>query len=288
MRHSVQYRPKQNAMTIPISVKTVLPVIDDLAVGATIDPKMCGQPSVCGRLLYGACAGVVHPGEVVVRSKRWGLAVPAGVLVAVLALAGCTSTTAADGTETSTSVTATSSPDGAPASPSLASASPSAGPIESSTTSTIASSNPWPTDLTPDQVAQAQAAIAAYEGYMKLVALAYTDPGRDWSAEAARWAADPFRSNLLSNLAATAQLGQYRDGSFTLEPTVTKVEPGVVTLSVCVDARDVGFYDKSGTSIKAPDAPGTYFRHLSTVTIGEFQGDQWLVSAIVDDYDTTC
>jgi len=49
--------------------------------------------------------------------------------------------------------------------------------------------SPWPADLTPDQVAAAQAAIAAYVGYFKLVDQAYADPSRDWSADAAQVAA---------------------------------------------------------------------------------------------------
>lgn len=213
----------------------------------------------------------------------------AGALVAVFALAGCTSTTT-DGTTTSPSASVTTSD---PPRPSATNAPPSNGPIAGSTTSTTtSSSNPLPTDLTPEQAAQAQAAITAYEGYTKLIDQAFTDPGRDWSAEIAKWATDPEKSKFLETVAGTAALGQYWDGALVIEPTVVKVEPGVVTLSVCVDATNTGFYDKSGNSIKAPNAPGTYFRHPSTVTVAEFQGgdqgNQWLVLTVVDDYNTTC
>jgi hypothetical protein len=169
---------------------------------------------------------------------------------------------------------------------------PSISPIATPPTSAPATSEALPTDLTPDQVAQAQAALTAYRGYTNLIDQAFADPGRDWSAEAAKWTTDPAKSELLQGMAGTAALGQHGGGSLVIEPTVVKVEPGVVTLSVCVDATNVGFYDKSGNSIKAPNAPGTYFRHPSTVTVAQFQGgdqgNQWLVFTVVDDYNTTC
>jgi hypothetical protein len=147
---------------------------------------------------------------------------------------------------------------------------------------------PWPADLTPDQVAAAQAAIAAYESYFKLVNQAYADPSKDWSVNAAEVAADPVKSSLLRNLAGTAQLGQYRDGSIVVEPTVVKVEPGLVSMTSCVDATDMGFFDKAGNSIKAPNAPGSYFRHPSQVQVAKYEGGQWLVTFITDDYNATC
>ena len=145
---------------------------------------------------------------------------------AALLLAGCTSSSVADPSSTpatSSSATAsTSSPtSNAPTSTSVTSS-------NTVLTKTPTSANPWPADLTPDQVAQAQAAIAAYVGYIKLVDQAYTDPGKDWSADAAKWATDPVKSSFLSNLAGTAARGQYPTGSMAVYPTVTKVEPGLV------------------------------------------------------------
>ena len=148
--------------------------------------------------------------------------------------------------------------------------------------------SPWPADLTPDQVAAAQAAIAAYVGYYQLVDQAYMDPGKDWTSEVSKWATDPEKSSFLRNMAGTAQLGQYGTGSTAVYPQVTKVEPGVVTMSVCVDSTAAGFFDKDGKSIKAPDAPGSYFRHVSEVQVAKYVGDQWLVTFITDDYNTTC
>ena len=137
-------------------------------------------------------------------------------------------------------------------------------------------------------MAEAQAAIAAYTGYYKLVDQAYAAPGKDWSSKAARWATDPVKSSFLQNVAGTAQLGQYRTGSIAVHPTVTKVEPALVTMTACVDSTNMGFFDKDGNSIKAPDAPGSYFRHVSEVQVAQYQGNQWLVTFITDDYTKTC
>lgn len=222
------------------------------------------------------------------RSKHRGLPVLASMLVAVFAVAGCTSTTTTDDTTASPSDSVASSSTSSPATPPPTTASPSSAGATTSTTS----SNPLPTDLTPDQVAQAQAAITAYEGYTQLIDQAFTDPGRDWSTEIAKWATDPEKSKFLETMAGTAALGQYGDGALVIDPRVVKVEPGVVTLLDCVDATNAGFYDKTGNSIKAPNAPGTYFRHPSTVTVADFQGGdqghQWLVLTVADDYTTTC
>ena len=151
-----------------------------------------------------------------------------------------------------------------------------------------ASTNPWPADLTPEQIAQAQAAIAAYVGYVKLIDQAYAAPGRDWSVEAAKWATDPVKSSFLQNLAGTAARGQYATGATAVYPQVTKVEPGLATMTVCVDATSTGFFDKDGKSIKAPDASGSYYRHPSEVQVAQYEGGTWLVTFITDDYTKTC
>ena len=151
-----------------------------------------------------------------------------------------------------------------------------------------ASTNPWPADLTPEQIAQAQAAIAAYVGYVKLIDQAYAAPGRDWSVEAAKWATDPVKSSFLQNLSDTAARGQYATGSTAVYPKVTKVEPGLVTMTVCADATNSGFFDKDGKSIKAPDASGSYYRHPSEVQVAQYEGGAWLVTFITDDYTKTC
>lgn len=225
------------------------------------------------------------------RLRVHGAAIPVLAMAAVLLFAGCTSSDAdrtdsssASTTPTSTAVTTTSPP------ASSTSAAPSASVTSSGVVSTVspAPANTWPPDLTPEQIAQAQAAIAAYVGYVKLLDQAYADPGKDWSTEAARWATDPVKSSFLQNVAGTAARGQYATGSIAVYPQVTKVEPGLVTMTVCADATNSGFFDREGNSIKAPDAPGSYFRHPSEVQVAQYEGGSWLVTFITDDYTKTC
>ena len=217
------------------------------------------------------------------RSKVRGSASAALAACAVLLLSACTSPSAADPTTFPPSTSISS-----PSSTSSPSSSVSASSSSAVSTVTQSSANPWPADLNPDQVAQAQAAIAAYVGYSALVDRAYADPGKDWSAEAAQWATDPAKSSLLQNLAGTAALGQHTTGAIELNPTVTKVEAGLITIKDCVDSTNTDFFDSTGRSIKAPDVPGSYFRHISEVQVALYETGQWLVTFITDDYNTTC
>ena len=219
-----------------------------------------------------------------------GLIRPFGCLMigAVFALLGACSTS--DGASSATPAPSSASSLSSPSPTVTSTSSPST--MSSSVTETnptvSTGTSPWPADLTPDQVSAAQAAIAAYVGYYQLVDQAYMHPGKDWTSEVSKWATDPEKSSFLRNMAGTAQLGQYGTGSTVVYPRVTKVEPGVVTMTVCVDSTAAGFFDKAGQSIKAPDAPGSYFRHVSEVQVALYQGGVWLVTFVTDDYNTTC
>ena len=213
---------------------------------------------------------------------------PVGAVFVCLVLGLSASCTSSDGA-TPTSDSPSSVTPSSTALPSVTSiSSPSSSVSSASSPSSTAAPASWPADLSRQQVAEAQAAIAAYTGYYKLVDQAYAAPGKDWSSKAARWATDPVKSSFLKNLAGTAKLGQYGTGSIVAHPMVTKVEPALVTMTDCVDATNVGFYDRSGNSIKAPDASGSYFRHVSEVQVAEYQGNQWLVTFITDDYTKRC
>ena len=82
---------------------------------------------------------------------------------------------------------------------------------------------------------------------------------------------------------------QTRDGSgeTRISPEVTAVEPGLVTISDCVDKTGTD-YLQNGTSIKAPNAAGSYFRHPAVVQVAEFTGGSWLVLSTADDWTKTC
>lgn len=213
-----------------------------------------------------------------------------GVLAAVsLMLAGCSSGDISGPTTTgsimsSSPTTAASTPVSSPQS--TASAAPSSSAVLS-TTSASSSSNPWPSTFTPDQRTAAAAAIAGYTDYWSTLDQAFAAPGQDWSSQVSAVAAAAEKDGILQELAALVKRGQRSVGSTGFEPEVTQVDPGVVSLTACVDKTAVNFVDATGQSIKAPNAPGSYFRHVSTAQIVQFQ-DQWLVTVTSDDWTRTC
>ena len=227
------------------------------------------------------------------RSSRAAIAaLAAAAAPAVLLFAGCTSSAAgpsepssASSTPTDTVATAASSPPSSSSTP----MSPSASVTSSSaaSTGTPTSANPWPANLTPDQVTQAQAALSAYRAYWVLVDQAVAAPGSDWTQQVSQYATGNERDSFLKALAEAAARGQYGSGETRISPEVTAVEPGLVTISDCVDKTGTD-YLQNGTSIKAPNAAGSYFRHPAVVQVAEFTGGSWLVLSTADDWTKTC
>ena len=208
------------------------------------------------------------------------------VVTVVGLLGGCsTSDGSIPSTTAPSSVATLTSPSPTVTSTSSASTVTSSATETSPTVSTATS--PWPTDLTPDQVAAAQAAIAAYGSYWKVLDQAGAKPSQDWSGLVATVSTGPEMDGVLEYLKQTAARGQRVAGSTRFEPTVTKVDSGVVEMTVCVDKTYTDFFNADGVSIKAPDAPGSFFRHISTAQVAQF-GDQWLVSLTSDDWSKTC
>ena len=131
--------------------------------------------------------------------------------LAFVLLAACTSSDGSTpGSDSSVSVTTSNT-----ASPTVTSTSSptplSSGALPSttlSTTSPTSSAAPWPADLTPDQVAEAQAAIAAYTGYWRVLDQALAEPAKDWSAEIKQYATGPEADSSLEYLKQLAAAGQ--------------------------------------------------------------------------------
>ena len=130
--------------------------------------------------------------------------------------------------------------------------------------------------------------MTAYLAYWAVVDQTGADPGNDWTAQVDGVAAGPVRDGLLETAKETAARGQRAVGTTTVEPMVTEVEAALVSIDACVDKSDTDFLDSSGTSIKAPNAAGTYFRHPATAQVGQFQDGRWLVAATTDDWSKTC
>jgi len=225
----------------------------------------------------------VKPRSRVCRAAIAALAVPA-----VLLFAGCTSSAAgpsesSSASTTPTSTAATTSP------PSSTSIAPNVSVIASSAVSAPpTSANPWPAELTPDQVTQAQAALAAYSAYWRLIDSAGMQPGADWAAQISEYASGPEKATVLTTLAETAARGQRTGGQTLISPVVTGVQPAQVTISDCIDKSQTEFLDSSGASIKAPNAPGSYIRHPANVQMAQLQDGRWQVVLVSDDWSKTC
>jgi len=229
---------------------------------------------------------------VTTRSRVRGSAIAALAVSAALLFAGCTSSvvgpsdsSSADSTPTSTGATSSSPP-----SSSSTPMSPAASVTSSSAVSTAppTSTNSWPTDLTPDQVTQAQAALAAYSAYWRLIDSAGMQPGADWAAQISEYASGPEKATMLTTLAETAARGQRTAGQTLISPVVTGVQPAQISISDCIDKSQTDFLDSSGSSIKAPNAPGSYTRHPANVQMAQLQDGRWQVVLVSDDWSKTC
>jgi hypothetical protein len=153
---------------------------------------------------------------------------------------------------------------------------------------TPVAADPWPADLTPEQVADAQAALEVYTRYQTLINQAGADPGRDWTAEISAVTSAVAEVQLNEALAQTAARGQRTSGESTISPTVLSAEPGVVVIRDCVDSSGADFIDANGKSIKAPDVEGSYYRHVASAQIIQVQDGTWRVAFTTDDWTTKC
>jgi hypothetical protein len=153
---------------------------------------------------------------------------------------------------------------------------------------TPVAADPWPADLTPEQVADAQAAIAAYRGYWQVVDKAGTQPAQDWSREVRAVATGPAEAALLETLTQLNTRGRYAEGVTAVSPVVSSVNPALIVIEDCVDKTATDLFDLNGTSVKAPDGPGTYFRHAATAQMVQLADSRWVLALKNDDWSTTC
>ena len=142
--------------------------------------------------------------------------------------------------------------------------------------------------LTPEQVAAAQAAVAAYQQYWATRDSIAANPGADWTSQVAMVATAGAGEDLLSMAAELAAAGQHGIGSTTVEPTVTSLNNGIVSLSVCVDTRVADVVDGAGVTVRPPDVPGSLRRFVSNAKVAVFDGGQWLVAIDDADRSTGC
>ncbi len=211
------------------------------------------------------------------------------VAATLVALTACTSNSADPGT-TSNSVPATSSPVTSSRPATSASATSPLSSFVKPTPSVVdpTTPNPWPADLTPEQVTDAQAAIEAYRKYWKMVDIAGTQPGSNWIEQVSSVATGPAKEGILQTLSQLADRETQATGTTAVFPEVVNVEPGVVVISDCVDKTATDLLDSAGRSVKAPDAPGTYFRHAVTAQMVQTNDAHWVLAIKTDDWSQTC
>ena len=196
------------------------------------------------------------------------------------------STSSAAPSSASTSRAPTTPPSTSPSA--ITPSSPKPTKTATSTKSTAPPTGPWPANLTSAQVKDAKAALASYVAFYQVVDRSYATPHKNWTGQVSQFSADPVKTSLLQTLTETAKLGQTGTGTTVVIPKVTKVQTALVTLTVCVDTTKSGLLDKSGKSIKAPDVSGSYWRYVSSVQVGEYVGQRWLVTIISNNWAKTC
>jgi len=152
----------------------------------------------------------------------------------------------------------------------------------------MTSANPWPADVTAEEVASAQAALAAYAGYWQMVDSAVAKPTQDWAAAIAEYAAGPAERDMLDTLSQLTSRGRYASGYTMISPIVTKIEPGMVSITDCIDKSSADLLDLQGNSVRAPDVQGTYLRHPSDVQMTQLTDGRWVVAFSTDNWSITC
>jgi hypothetical protein len=94
---------------------------------------------------------------------------------------------------------------------------------------------PLPANLTPDEIAAANAALDVYRQYWALFDKSGAEPSADWSTEIAELATGSAIDGFIQGTASLAQDGLHAVGTTSIDVRVTKVEPALVQLTSCND-----------------------------------------------------
>jgi hypothetical protein len=165
---------------------------------------------------------------------------------------------------------------------------PGPAPVSSDLQTGAATSRVPLAGLTPEQLAATQAALAAYQRYWATRDSIAANPGADWTAQVGTVATAGAGDDLLSMASQLAAAGQHGTGSTTVDPTVSSLNDGIVSLTVCVDSRVADVVDGTGVSVRPPDVPGSLRRYLSSAMVAVFDGGEWLVAVDDDDPSQGC
>ena len=195
-------------------------------------------------------------------TRRW----TAGMLLVLLALAGC--------------VDGVASPD----------SSPSATTSSSSRTPSVPATSSAPT---PEEEAAETATMVVNE-MLRVTDAAKKDPGaRDWEPEIRRFSGDPAALLAVTAVRDYATIGLRQEGDTAVELEVTEVD---LTAPEGPTVRITGCYDSQSTRVVKVETgevvpPGTPRRYVWDITVTRYEaepGSPWLVSQLDPLTDRPC
>ncbi len=195
--------------------------------------------------------------------RRW----TAGVLVALLSLAGCSEGEA--------------SPEGS--SPSATTSS-----SRTSTTAPATSSAPTPEDEA------AEAATAVVTEMLRVTDAAKKDPGaRNWEPEIRRFAGDPAALLAVTAVRDYATIGLRQEGDTAVDLEVTtvdlaSVEGPTVRITGCYDSRSTRVVKVETGEVVPPGTPPRYVWDITVTRYEAEPGSPWLVNQLDPLTDQPC
>lgn len=196
--------------------------------------------------------------------RRW----TAGVLLALLSVAGCTDDEA--------------TPERASPSATTSSA------LRTPTTAPATSNAP-----SPDEAA-AQEATAAFEGMLRVTDAASQAPSsRDWEPEIRRYAGDPAALLAVQSIRDLATMGLRQEGTSRVDVDVTAVdldssEGPTVRLAGCYYSQSTQIVDVETGEVVPPGTPPRFVWDVTVIQFPTEVGEPWLVTSLEPRTDTPC
>ena len=173
----------------------------------------------------------------------------------LMLLCACTSSSSGDVPTSADASVRTSSADlsASSSAPSTLTSPSSTSSTPTSSTPVTSSSQPWPADFTPEQVAAAQAAIETYKNAVRVTDEAYGDPARaDLEPFVRQYMGDPRASQVIRAAQSMASKGRHTTGLSVGEVESARIDANGVILDVCMDTSQGDLIDDAtGNSIRA-------------------------------------
>lgn len=141
---------------------------------------------------------------------------------------------------------------------------------------------PWPSGLTADEIAAAQASLDAYLGYYRTADGLYADGNAaDWQAELTKYVSPELIPQYLDYGSYLQGKNIRQTGNTIVTAEVVSVSPDTVTVSGCVDTRPIDFVDDAGVSSKDAGMNEGPFEQTALAKL-DSAGQKWLISEIIN------